>query len=52
MKFSVPQESGFSLLLLLVYNNDSSQTTKLCKVNQFPDNTNLLNFSKSVNKLM
>ena len=38
-------------LLLLIYNNDLNHAIKFCKVHHFADDTNLVHFSKSVNKL-
>ena len=49
--FDVPQASVLGLLLFLVYINDLNQALKFCKVHHFTDNTNLIHFSKSVNRL-
>ena len=38
-------------LLLLIYNNDLNHAIKFCKAHHFADDTNLVHFSKSVNKL-
>ena len=50
-KFGVPLGSVLCKLLLLVYINDWSQSIKFCKVRHFADDTNLLPFSRSVNRL-
>ena len=38
-------------LLLLIYINDLNHAIKFCEVHHFTDDTNLVHFSKSVNKL-
>ena len=49
MKFSVPQGSVLGPLFFQICINDLSQAIKFCR--DFDDDTNLLHFSKSVNKL-
>ena len=51
VKFGVPQGSVIGPLLFLVYINDLKQALKFCKVHPFVDDTNLIHFSKSVNRL-
>ena len=51
VKFGVPQVSVLDLLLFLAYINDLNQALKFCKVHHFADDTNLIHFSKSVNRL-
>ena len=51
INYGVPQCSVLGLLLFLVYINDLNHVIKFCKVHHFADDTNLVYFSTSVNKL-
>ena len=49
--YGVPQGKDLGPLLLLIYINDLNQAITFCKVRHFADDTNLLQFSKSITKL-
>ena len=51
INYCVPQSSVFEPLLSLICISDLNHTIKFCKVHHFTDDTNLIHFSKSVNKL-
>ena len=51
VKYDVHQGSVLGPLLFLIHINDLNHAIKFCKVFHFADDTNLLHFSKSVNKL-
>ena len=48
---SIPQGSVLGSLLFLLYINDLNQAIKICKVNHFAGDTNLLCLSNSIKKL-
>ena len=50
MKYCVRQDSVLGPLLLLIYINDLNHVIKFCKVLYYAGDTNLVHFSKSVNK--
>ena len=51
VKFGIPRGSVIGPLLFLIYINDLNQALKFRKVHHFADDTNFINFSKSVDGL-
>ena len=51
VKYDLPQGSVLGPLLFLIHINDLNHAIRFCKVNHFVDDTTLVHFTNSVNKL-